>query len=113
MKLGLRLYVTSSSSFGLAALEKVHELKARFPQHEIELEVIDVVKSPSLAEGDGITATPTLLKLSPPPVKKIVGDFSRLAQDLDLEEANGSKGDADLSAQEPNRSTLGSIGTKK
>jgi circadian clock protein KaiB len=38
--------------------------------------VIDVVKDPNLAEDDKILATPTLIKILPPPVRRIIGDLS-------------------------------------
>ena len=40
------------------------------------LKVIDVLKSPQLAEEDKILATPTLSKILPPPVRRIIGDLS-------------------------------------
>ncbi|MDJ0524050.1 MAG: circadian clock protein KaiB, partial [Microcystis sp. M53600_WE12] len=40
------------------------------------LKVIDVLKNPQLAEEDKILATPTLAKVLPPPVRKIIGDLS-------------------------------------
>jgi circadian clock protein KaiB len=38
--------------------------------------VIDVIKQPQLAEDDKILATPTLIKILPPPVARIIGDLS-------------------------------------
>ena len=40
------------------------------------LKVIDVLQNPQLAEEDKILATPTLSKVLPPPVRKIIGDLS-------------------------------------
>ena len=40
------------------------------------MKVIDVLKQPQLAEEDKILATPTLSKILPPPVRKIIGDLS-------------------------------------
>lgn len=40
------------------------------------LKLIDVLKSPHLAEEDKILATPTLARVLPPPVRKIIGDLS-------------------------------------
>ena len=39
-------------------------------------EVIDLLESPQLAAGDQILAVPTLVRLLPPPLKKIIGDLS-------------------------------------
>jgi len=49
--------------------------------------VIDVLKNPQLAEEDKILATPTLAKILPPPVRRIIGDLSdreRVLIGLDL-----------------------------
>ena len=35
-----------------------------------------MLKNPQLAEEDKILATPTLSKVLPPPVRKIIGDLS-------------------------------------
>ena len=46
------------------------------------LKVIDVLKNPQLAEEDKILATPTLSKILPPPVRRIIGDLSDREQVL-------------------------------
>ena len=47
------------------------ELKGQY-----SLEVINVLDNPQRAEEDHILATPTLVKASPPPEKRVVGDLS-------------------------------------
>ena len=51
-------------------------------QGEYALQVIDVRQNPQLAEEDKILATPTLAKVLPPPVRKIIGDLSDREQVL-------------------------------
>ena len=49
--------------------------------------MIDVLKNPQLAAEDKILATPTLAKILPPPVRRIIGDLSdreRVLIGLDL-----------------------------
>ena len=46
------------------------------------LKVIDVLKNPQLAEEDKILATPTLSKILPPPVRRIIGDLSAREREL-------------------------------
>jgi circadian clock protein KaiB len=76
------------------------------------LKVIDVLTNPQLAEEDKILATPTLAKILPPPVRRIIGDLSdreRVLIGLDLlyeeltEEGLGmaSYADADTLPDEP------------
>jgi len=51
------------------------------------LEVIDVLENPQLAEDEQIVATPTLIKQSPPPVCRVLGDFynkERVLKGLDI-----------------------------
>jgi circadian clock protein KaiB len=45
-------------------------------QNLYELEIIDVLENPQLAENDRILATPTLIKQLPPPLRRVVGDLS-------------------------------------
>ncbi|GAB2941931.1 circadian clock KaiB family protein [Hymenobacter coalescens] len=72
----LRLYVagqTAKSVMALANLKKYCEqhLKGRY-----QLEVIDLLLHPQLAEGDQILAIPTLVRKVPQPIRKIIGDLS-------------------------------------
>jgi len=47
-----------------------------------DLEVVDIYQQPQLAERYQVVAAPTLVKLAPLPVRRIVGDLSNLAQVL-------------------------------
>lgn len=72
----LRLYVagqTVKSVTALANLKKYCEehLKGRY-----QLEVIDLLEHPQLAESDQILAIPTLVRKVPSPIRKIIGDLS-------------------------------------
>jgi circadian clock protein KaiB len=72
----LRLYVagqTVKSVTALANLKKYCEehLKGRY-----QIEVIDLLQHPQLAEGDQILAIPTLVRKVPEPIRKIIGDLS-------------------------------------
>jgi circadian clock protein KaiB len=54
------------------------------------LEVIDVLGDPKAALSDSIVVTPTLIKIDPPPVKRIVGNLGNIGsilQTLGLESA--------------------------
>jgi circadian clock protein KaiB len=72
----LKLYVAGNTSNSMRALKTLnHILETEF-QGVYTLKVIDVLKNPQLAEEDKILATPTLSKILPPPVRKIIGDLS-------------------------------------
>jgi circadian clock protein KaiB len=40
------------------------------------IDVIDLLVTPQLAEGDQIVAVPTLVRRLPPPIKRIIGNLS-------------------------------------
>jgi circadian clock protein KaiB len=53
----------------------------------IDLEVIDVYQQPQLAVDHQVVAAPTLVKLLPEPVRRIIGDLSatdRVLHGLDV-----------------------------
>lgn len=41
-----------------------------------EITVIDIIQDPQAAEDNRIIATPTVVRKSPPPIKKMIGDLS-------------------------------------
>ncbi len=71
-----RLYVAGDSPNSTQALSNLHAICGKFLPERHEIEVVDVLCDPKRALADGILLTPTLLKLSPEPVRKIVGNLS-------------------------------------
>jgi circadian clock protein KaiB len=89
--LQLRLYVAGQTPKSLAALSNLKLICAQHLDREYELEVIDLVKNPQLAQGDQILAIPTLVRNLPVPIRKIIGDLSnvdRVLVGLDLRDAD-------------------------
>lgn len=83
----LKLYIAGNTPNGIRALRTLKNILEQEFQGIYALKVIDVVKNPQLAEEDKILATPTLAKILPPPVRKIIGDLSdreRVLIGLDL-----------------------------
>ena len=73
----LKLYVAGNTPNSMRALNTLKGILETEFKGVYALKVIDVLKSPQLAEEDKILATPTLAKiLPPPPVRKIIGDLS-------------------------------------
>ena len=71
----------------MRALKTLREILEHEFRGVYALKVIDVLKNPQLAEEDKILATPTLAKILPPPVRRIIGDLSdreRVLIGLDL-----------------------------
>ncbi|WP_298910827.1 circadian clock protein KaiB [uncultured Nostoc sp.] len=72
----LKLYVAGNTPNSVRALKRLKDILEQEFEGVYALKVIDVLKSPQLAEEDKILATPTLSKILPPPVRKIIGDLS-------------------------------------
>jgi len=83
----LRLYVTGMTPRSTAAFASIKALCEELLQGRYELEVIDVYQHPQLAIDEQIIAVPTLVKLLPAPLRRLVGDLSnqeRVLLGLDL-----------------------------
>jgi circadian clock protein KaiB len=92
--LQLRLYVAGQTPKSLAALSNLKRICTEHLDGEYELEVIDLVKNPQLAQGDQILAIPTLVRNLPVPIRKIIGDLSnvdRVLVGLDLRKPEESE----------------------
>ena len=76
VKYVLKLYVTGVTPRSQAALKNIKKILSEAYKGAYSLKVIDVMKHPKLAEDDKILATPTLIKILPPPVARIIGDLS-------------------------------------
>lgn len=72
----LKLYVAGNTPNSARALKTLKSILEQDFQGVYALKVIDVLKNPQLAEEDKILATPTLSKVLPLPVRKIIGDLS-------------------------------------
>ncbi len=80
----LRLFVSGSTAGTERILEKLHHLLEQSLQQPYTLKVIDIHRHPELAEQDQIAATPTLVKVWPAPVRRIVGDLNDIGKVLQV-----------------------------
>lgn len=72
----LKLFVTGSTPKSREAIARVKAICETELAGQYSLQVIDVHQEPQLAERDQIVALPTLLKVLPAPLRKILGSFS-------------------------------------
>lgn len=72
----LRLFITGRTPQSQRAINNLRSICETDIQGAYEVEVIDVLEHPALAERDKILATPTLVKRLPEPIRKIIGDLS-------------------------------------
>lgn len=84
----LRLYVTGATSRSARAIENLR----RFCEEELagcyELEIIDIYQNPEAAREAQVIAAPTLIKMQPEPVRRIIGDMTneeRMRRGLNIE----------------------------
>jgi circadian clock protein KaiB len=88
-KVVLKLYVTGKTTRSQAARRNLERL-CQERDADFEIEVIDVVERPQLAEDEKILATPVVVRELPPPMRRIIGDlsdFESVLVGLDLHES--------------------------
>lgn len=72
----LWLYIAGQTPKSILALENIMKYSKEHLKAKYTIEVIDLLKSPHLAEIDEIFAIPTLVRKLPKPLRKIIGDLS-------------------------------------
>jgi circadian clock protein KaiB len=72
----LRLYVSGVTERSRRSILNINTICKQDLQGKYDLEVVDLHQKPSLAKDEQIIATPTLIKLLPLPLRRIVGDLS-------------------------------------
>ena len=72
----LRLYIAGQTPRSIKAFANLKRICEEHFKGRYRIEVIDLIQNPQLAAGDQILAVPTLVRLLPEPVRKIIGDLS-------------------------------------
>ena len=83
----LRLFVAGSTPRSRRAIENLRQVCDEHLKDRVDLEVIDIYQQPELAGRYQVIAAPTLVKLQPLPVRRIIGDLSekeRVIRGLEL-----------------------------
>jgi len=75
----LRLYIAAETPNSIRAIANLKIICQDFLGDRCKVEVVDILKEPLRALSEGVLLTPILVKLSPPPVQKIVCDLSEIA----------------------------------
>lgn len=84
-----KLYIAGEAVNSAQALANLQVLCRRPLAGRCSIGIVDVFREPEHALADGIFMTPTLLRLTPPSLRRVVGtlsDTATLMQDLDLPE---------------------------
>lgn len=72
----LKLYITGHTSRSERAIVQLRHICETELAGQYELIIIDILERPQLAEDEKILATPTLVKVLPPPLRRVIGDLS-------------------------------------
>jgi circadian clock protein KaiB len=84
----LRLYVTGSTTRSARAIETTRQICDTYLKGRHDLEVVDLYQHQEAAAREQIVAAPTLVKLVPEPLRRVIGDLSnreRLLASLGLD----------------------------
>jgi circadian clock protein KaiB len=74
-RLSLRLYIAGESPNSALARVNLQAALAHLGSNEVTLEIIDVLREPSRSLKDRVLVTPTLVKLAPAPVQRVIGNL--------------------------------------
>lgn len=71
-----KLYLVGQTPKSITLVGEMKRLLTEAFDGHYNLEVIDIIENPQLAEKYKIIATPTLEKLSPEPVRRVIGNLA-------------------------------------
>jgi circadian clock protein KaiB len=71
-----KLFIAGQTARSEEAIACMRELCEARLSGRYELEIIDALDRPELADQEKVLATPTLIKLEPPPARRIIGELS-------------------------------------
>jgi circadian clock protein KaiB len=72
----LRLFVTGSTPRSTRAIANMRKICEENLSGRYDLEVVDVYENPDATRELQVIATPTLVKILPEPLRRIIGDLS-------------------------------------
>ncbi len=83
----LRLFITGTTPRSARAIANLRRVCEEHLQGRYDLEVVDIYQHPEAAKEHQIIAAPTLVRMLPQPLRKIIGDLAdeaRVLAGLDL-----------------------------
>ena len=78
----LRLFITGQTPRSVIAMENIQRICEEHLKGRYKLDVIDIYQHPELAVSSQVVASPTVVKMSPEPLRRIIGDMSDIDQVL-------------------------------
>ncbi len=74
--LKIRLYVAGDSPNSARAIANLRAALAALSSSRDDVEIVDVLRAPERGLEDGVMVTPMLVRVSPPPERRILGNLS-------------------------------------
>lgn len=74
----LRLYISGMTPRSRQAIKNIHKICDDHLKERYQLEIIDIYQNPQLAKERQIIALPVLVKELPLPLRRFVGDLSKM-----------------------------------
>ena len=71
-----RLYIADETPTSVRAISNLKNIRQEYLHDRCTIEVVDILQDPLRTLSEGVLVIPTLIRLSPLPVRKIVGDLS-------------------------------------
>jgi circadian clock protein KaiB len=87
----LQLYITGASPNSAKAISNIKKICDRYLTNGYKLDIIDIYQQPAIARKEEIVALPLLIRTSPLPVKRLVGNMSdtqKVLKGLELQDLN-------------------------
>jgi circadian clock protein KaiB len=78
----LRLFIAGTGLRSRRAVENIHEICEANLKGRYDLQVVDIYQQPEVAREEQLLAAPTLLKDSPLPKRRLLGDMSNRSRVL-------------------------------
>jgi circadian clock protein KaiB len=72
------LYVAGDASNSTEAISNLNALCREHLPERHEIEIVDVFREPKRAMAEGVLLTPMLVRVSPDPIRKIIGNLSQI-----------------------------------
>ena len=76
----LRLYVAGNAPNSVRAIANAKAMCLEHHNDKWELEIVDLMEQPLRALADEIIVTPTLLRLQPLPMRRVIGNLNDVEQ---------------------------------
>jgi circadian clock protein KaiB len=77
-----QLYSAGETAKSRRAVANLRSICAQYLPSGYSIEVVDLLTNPGRAKTEAIIATPTVIRKSPPPEQRVIGDLSRTEEVL-------------------------------